>query len=85
MLFSDFEGKPHWGQTNRLMNKELLKEMFPEWQSFVKVYQMFNHGDFDGPFTQQVGFRDLISELGSVDNSNATKYGYLQFSCVNGQ
>ena len=62
-LYQEFEGKPHWGQINRLMNKDLLKQLFPEWKSFIKVYKEYNHGDFDSPFTQQVGFRELIDEL----------------------
>ena len=46
-----------------MMNKDRLKTVFPHWKSFVKVYNEYNHGDFDSPFTQQIGFRELIAEL----------------------
>jgi FAD/FMN-containing dehydrogenase len=63
ILFNQFEGKPHWGQINRLMTKEYLKKMFPKWESFINVYREFNHGEFDSPFTDQIGLRDLVREL----------------------
>jgi FAD/FMN-containing dehydrogenase len=63
LLYQKFEGRPHWGQVNRIMNKEIFKKQCPAWREFIKVYADYNDGTFDGPFTEQLGFRELVEEI----------------------
>ena len=63
LAFKKFQGRPHWGQLNRVLNKTWFKKMYPEWKKFVKTYDKFNKGHFDNEFTKQIGLRKLIAEL----------------------
>lgn len=63
MAFQHFEGRPHWGQINRLMQKDLFKQMFPKWKVFIENFERFNKGHFDNAFTKQLGWRELANEM----------------------
>ena len=62
MVFEKFDGRPHWGQINRVVDKMWFKEMFPEWKKFIDSYQKFNKGHFDNDFTEQLSLRKLIND-----------------------
>lgn len=64
MAIKKYEGRPHWGQINQVMNKTWFKKRYPEWAKFIKAYHRFNKGHFDNGFTEQLGFRKLVQELG---------------------
>jgi hypothetical protein len=65
LLFKHFEGRPHWGQVNRRMNKERLRALYRE--SLPRFLEAFGALDplglFDAPFSEQMGFSELAEEL----------------------
>ncbi|WP_429379882.1 D-arabinono-1,4-lactone oxidase [Mucilaginibacter sp. UYCu711] len=57
LYMNDFAGRPHWGQRlNQNVTPVALKNMYPELQSFQKIFDAFNYnGIFDNEFSQKIG------------------------------
>jgi len=63
LAFKKYDGRPHWGQLNEVLNAKAFKQMFPEWKTFIKNYAKFNKGHFDNELTEQLQWRKLVNEI----------------------
>jgi FAD/FMN-containing dehydrogenase len=56
-LFTNYNGRPHWGQVNDMPGHR-LEPLYPKLDAFLESFRVLNpKGFFDNAFTEQMGFR----------------------------